>query len=112
MLDLTMTRDKTAVFFLTVKQADGTAQPLAGTVLWFHAAASAFQINKSSASNGIVITDAPGGLATLTISPADTAALANNEVTEMPCELTLASGAQAFELDRGTLTVLGNVGTP
>ena len=113
-LSLSMTRDKTAVFYLTVVEYDGvTPQNLTGSTLYFHAATSqGFYINKNSPSDGIVVTDATGGLATLTIDPADTTDLAENGNYAMPCELTLVNGGATYELNRGTLRVLPNVGTP
>ncbi len=114
-LSLSMTRDKTAVFFLDVFKYDGTAQPLSGSTLYFHAAINAgFSINKYSPSSGIVITNMAGGAncATLTIDPVDTTALADNGNYSMPCELTMVNGGATYELNRGTLRVLPNVGTP
>lgn len=111
-LDLSITRDKTAVYFITVVQSDGTAQPLAGTVLYFHAAVGGVTIDKHSPSSGIVITDAPGGLATLTITPADTVDISQYGVCSGPCELTLAAGSAAYELNSGSITVSPNVSTP
>ena len=48
------------------------------------------------------------------IEPGDTAALAlgPEAVATMDCELTLQNGSEDYELNRGTLTVTGNVGTP
>lgn len=112
---LSMTRAKTAVFFLTVTQSDGvTPQNLTGSVLWFHAAESlvGFAMDKYSPSNGITITNSVGGLATLQIEPTDTTALPNDGVFNMPCELTLQNGAEAYELTSGTITVAANVGAP
>lgn len=115
-LALTMVQNKTADFFLTVTQSDGvTAQDLTGTTLYFHAANGAgFTIDKNSGGAGITVTNAAGGLATLRIDPADTAALviASTGVLQMPCELTLKSGTLAYEIANGTMTITANVGTP
>lgn len=118
-LALSMTQNKTGVFFLSVYQSDGTTpQSLVGLALWFHAAyaPSGFTLDKNSPSNGITITDTAGGAdcATLQIEPGDTTALllSAEAIAQMPCELNLVDGSESFELDRGTLTVTGNVGTP
>jgi len=118
-LQLSMTQNKTGVFFLSVFQSDGvTPQSLVGSTLWFHAAytPAGFSLNKSSPSSGITINNSAGGTdcATLQIEPGDTAALAlgPEAVATMDCELTLQNGSEDYELNRGTLTVTGNVGTP
>lgn len=116
LLNLSMTQSKTGVFYLSVFQFDGvTPQSLVGSTLWFHAAFSNFAINKSSPSSGITIQNTAGGAncATLQIEPADTTALtlATGSVV-MPCELTLQSGSEEYELARGSLSVQANVGTP
>jgi len=119
MLQLSMTQDKTGVFFLSVFQYDGvTPQPLSGLTLWFHAAykADGFVLDKSSPSSGITITNIAGGAdcATLQIEPGDTAALnlIDGAVASMPCELNLVNGAESYELASGFLIVNANVGTP
>lgn len=116
-LSLSMTQNKTGLFFLSVYQSDGvTPQSLVGSVLWFHAALNAFVINKNSPAGGITIQVPAGGTncATLEIAPADTTALplAPQGVAGIPCELTLVAGAESFELNSGTLTINANVGTP
>jgi hypothetical protein len=115
MLSLSITQNKTGVFFLTVTQSDGvTPQDLTGSTLWFHAATGGFQLNKSSSGNGITITNATGGLATLQIEPGDTAALSlvPSGTVAMPCELSLQNGSESYELNTGLLVVTANVGTP
>ena len=116
-LALNVVANKTGVFFLSVYQSDGvTPQDLTGTVLWFHAANSAipFSINKSSSTTGVTINNIAGGLncATLQIEPADTASLQPGIIYGMPCELTLQSGPEEYELAQGTFSVSPNVGTP
>jgi len=114
-LEMTMTRNKTGQWLLTVTDYLGAPQPLTGLTLWFHAAglvgSTVLDINKSSPSGGITITNAAGGLATLEVAPADTADFPTGTVA-LPCELTLVSGAQYLELDRGSLSVYEDVGTP
>ncbi len=119
MLALSLTQNKTGVYLLSVFQSNGvTPQPLIGLTLWFHASypLAAFHINKSSPSNGITIQNTAGGTdcATLQIEPTDSAALGldADAIVVMNCELVLVSGSENYELDRGTLTVTGNVGTP
>jgi hypothetical protein len=118
-LALSMTQNKTGVFFLSVYQSDGvTPQSLVGSTLWFHAAfpGQGFTLTKSSPSSGITITNTAGGLncATLQIEPADTAALiiSLGNVIGMDCELTLQNASEEYELNSGVLTVAANVGTP
>ncbi len=101
---------------LTRKDANGVAQPenLTGTVLWFTAKervsdtyANAL-IRKSNASlGGIVVTDAAQGLATLTISPADTSGFTQSKILRADIQLqtaggdveTVAEGTLEIELD-------------
>lgn len=118
-ISISMTENKTGVFFLSVYQSDGTTpQSLVGVDLWFHAAyaPAGFTLDKNSPSNGITITNTAGGAdcATLQIEPTDTTsiALGAEAIAQMPCELSLVDGVESYELDRGTLTVTGNVGTP
>lgn len=111
-LALTTVRKKTGLWLLTVTEVTGAPQDLTGMTLHFHATGDV-DINKSSPASGIIITNAVGGLATLQLDPADTAALPNTESTfGLPCELTLVNGSQYFELARGNLHVDPNVGEP
>jgi hypothetical protein len=119
MLSLSMIQNKTGIFFLSVYQFDGvTPQSLVGSTLWFHAAytPAGFVVNKNSSGSGITIQNIAGGLncATLQIEPGDTTSLAlgAEAVAAMDCELVLQNGVESYELDKGTLTVTGNVGTP
>lgn len=114
-LALTMVRDKTGVFFLSVYQSDGvTPQSLVGSTLWFHALGFGLEIDKSSPASGITIQNTAGGAncATLQIEPGDTTALPDGGVYRMPCELTLQNGSENYELANGWLTISANVGTP
>lgn len=118
-LKMEMIQNTTGVFFLSVYQSDGvTPQPLAGLVLWFHAAyaAAGFNLDKNSPSNGITITNPAGGAdcATLQIEPADTTALKliDSAVASMPCQLNLVNGSESYPLNSGALIVSANVGTP
>lgn len=114
---MTMTRDKTGVFFLSVYQTDGTTpQDLTGAILYFHAAQAGqtFVIDKNSSGSGIVISSTAGGTdcAALTIDPADTTALPADGVAVIECELTMVLGSADYELASGLLRILPNVGTP
>lgn len=112
-LSLEITRKKTGVWVLTVTDVGGAAVDLTGLTLHFHATAGLVDINKSSPASGIVITNALGGLATLQLNPADTAALPAGEgVYSVPCELTLVDGTSYYELARGDLHIDPNVGEP
>lgn len=116
-LDLTMVRDKTGIFFLSIYQQDGTTpQDLTGATLYFHASYSLLNltIDKNSPTNGITITATAGGAdcATLTIDPADTTGFSTTGTAQFPFELTMQVGSSEFELARGTLTMYPNVGTP
>ena len=65
--------------------------------------------NLSSPSSGIVVTDAPNGKATVTISPANTVSLPEHRV-DLAYEIRLTeSGGAVDSLTFGTLTVLPNV---
>ncbi len=111
-LSLSMTRAKTGAWLLTVTDSTGAAQDLTGMTLWFHAVVGGVAIDKSSPSDGITITNAAGGLATLQLEPADSEAIGDTGVFSGPCELTLVNGAERYELNAGTLRVTANVGTP
>lgn len=115
-LDLSITRAKTGFFFLSVYQDDGTTpQSLVGSTLYFHAAGAGIEIDKNSPASGIVIVDTAGGAdcATLAIDPDDTEGLAIGGTYHIPCELTMVDpSAQAFELNRGDITIYSNVGSP
>ncbi len=111
---LSITRAKTAIYNLVILTAAGTPMDLGAGILYFHASNGDFSLDKNSPSNGIVITSATAGLATLTISPADTESLGSSGVFGMPCEITLTGGSPAgsLQLATGNLTVSPNVGTP
>lgn len=70
---LTMTRGDTANFAVTVTDGAGAPLNLTGLVLTFTVAASSQSaVITKTIGAGITVTDALGGLATVTISPADT----------------------------------------
>lgn len=109
-LDLEVVRGCSGVFFLTVTESDGeTPQNLTGSTLEFNAAPDGVVIQLTSPSGGIVVTNAAGGLATMTIPPADSTPIVNTGIYQGPCELVLVNGSSRYLLNRGTLTVLPNV---
>jgi hypothetical protein len=107
-------RAKSAIYYLEVERADGSPFDLSGSVIYYHASNGDFTLDKFSPSDGIVVTNAAEGLATLTIDPADTESLGAAGVFGMPCEFTLTGGSPAgtLELASGNLTVSPSVGTP
>lgn len=111
---MSIVRAKTAIYYIDIVRADGVTFDLTDSVLYFHASNGPFAIEKFSPTDGIVVTDAVLGLATLTIDPADTESLGSSGVFGMPCEFTLVDGSPAgtLELATGNLTVSPNVGTP
>ncbi len=111
-LALSMYRAKTALFSIAVLQADGNPQDLTDSVLFFHAQVGLAAINKSSPSSGITIDSVTGGLATLQIDPADTLAVPFGGVTTGPCELTMQTGSNNYEVAAGALIVNTNVSVP
>ena len=62
-------------------------------------------------SNGIVITDATGGLAQLTISSTDTEDVPDGE-HGIPYEFTLVDATLPYEIVTGNLHIAQNVGIP
>lgn len=126
-LDLTMVRGKAMEFDVAVTQADQvTPFDLTGAVLYFHALfkdyatgiSVAIDKDSSLSPGGIIITDAPGGLAVLQIDSSDTANLptvvAGAGKCIGGCELVVddGSGIGPVPVDSGQLTVTTNVGTP
>jgi hypothetical protein len=118
---LSITRAKTAIYYLVILNADGTPMDLEAGALYFHASNGLFSLDKSSTIGGspavlqgILITSAATGLATMTISPTDTDTLGASGVFGMPCEITLTGGSPAgsLQLATGNLTISPNVGTP
>ncbi len=114
-----MTRLRTASWALTITQVDGvTPIDLANKVLWFFAKEhlndqdSKAAVRKNSPSGGITVTDHTNGLAILTINPQDTVNLILKTAVSLICEVVLVDGTNRYQLDAGTLTVLGNASIP
>ena len=115
---LAVTRKKAAIipFQVVLNNSPLVPYDLSASTLWFHAQfpGTAFFIDLYSPDGGITIDDAANGLATLTISALNTAGLPAGDF-QMLCELSdqiTLSPQVVYELNRGTLTVKANVGTP
>ena len=105
-----MTRARTAVYTLNVTHnIPPVPQDLTGKKLIFTAkhnlndpdAAAVFQ--KSSPASGISIDVGAGGTATLTVNPADTAALPVAADIRLVCDMVLIDGTNIYPLDSGTI---------
>ena len=93
---------------LIVQNADGTAFDLTGCTIEFGVAKlydSVLQFQKSTGA-GILITSAVGGLATITINPADTTALAAGQYS-YDIVVKRANGA-TFTMTIGTISMLAH----
>ncbi len=104
-----MTRARTAVFDIAVKDRAGVALDITGMELEFAATTALGQeplFTKDSLSSeaGITVTNASGGLATLEIAPEDTESLTAKTVLFF--ELVLDSGGRRYSVASGKLTVL------
>jgi hypothetical protein len=115
MPDQTITRGDTEQFTITVIDADGDPQNLAGCTLFFTARrqtfAGAIVIAKKSPSDGIVI-DSPStlGTATLTISPTDTASVERKLL--LAYDVQLKDGADnIYTIDTGEMILEPDVTT-
>ncbi len=113
MAALEMTRDRTALFQITVTQ-QGAVLDLTGKSLEFNAkeylSDGTVLISKSSPSGGITISAPATGLALLQIDPSDTTVLSDIQSHTLIWDLKLIDGANDYSPASGTLKVLGNVG--
>lgn len=109
--DSALIRGDSNIFTVTVTDQDGAAMNLTGAKLFFTAkysrsdtdAEAIFQ--KSSPSNGIEITSAAGGLATVTITTMDTYNLTENIAAYYDLQVKDSSG-RVFTATRGRLEIL------
>jgi hypothetical protein len=106
---LEMTWGETFTFTHTVTSGSGAVN-LNGKTLRFMAkttygAADAGATISKASSSGIVHTTPASGIATITISPADTAALNPAETTVLVWDIRVIDGANAYTTDSGTLSV-------
>jgi hypothetical protein len=87
---------------------DGVAADLTGAFLWFVARGRVTSISKDSDS-GIVIDDAVGGLATITLDPSDTSGASATETLHVEVQMRTASGAIETVVRGQTITVLSQL---
>lgn len=108
--NLELRRGDTHVFDLTILNAAGTAMNLTGATVRFTAknnlsdADGSAVITKISPSSGIVVTDAAGGLARLTLLPADTSSITQERVLYYDVQVTDGSSVVTTVLE-GTLAI-------
>jgi hypothetical protein len=115
MANLTITRQRTALYQINVTSAGAAPIDLSGKSLAFSAKVNLSDaapfISKSSPSGGISITSpAADGIAVLQIDPADTATLPDIQSNSLVWDLKLVDGPNSYPLVAGNLKVLGNVG--
>ena len=101
---MNVTRARTAIFNLAFTQS-GVPLNILGMTVKF--AVTDFIGNnplilKDSAGNGIVVTDATNGLATLTISVSDTELLSDQPSLSLIFELILINGSQRLSCQNGS----------
>jgi hypothetical protein len=93
----------------------GIAQNITGWLIWFTAKRrvadldAAAVIQHSTASGGVAITNAAGGLGTVTLSPADTAALPEQRLKLFADIQGKDGGGNIFTLAKGTLSIRAKV---
>lgn len=103
---LTMTRGDEKVFNVTLHAADTSPLDLAGLDLTFTATRGDIVITKII-GDGITVTDEPGGLASVTIAPADTQDF--EERIELTWDLQVADGEDIVTPLEGRLVVTPDV---
>lgn len=115
MAKLKMTHGDTFSFDATIKDNDGPVN-LSGGLLIFTVKSKyidadvAAVAQKKSPSHGIVVTDAPNGKCTVTLSPTDTEGLIN-AWTQYVWDLQLVSGGNVYTVAQGELEMLPDVTT-
>jgi hypothetical protein len=111
MSDLRVRRGDSISLSVDWNKADGSPQSLAGWTLRFTARDRLEDvtavITKSSPASGIVIDDSPGGLATISIAPADTASFIGPRT--LWWDVQAESGAERKTIDSGKLYVIPDV---
>ncbi len=102
---LFMTRGTTKSFSITATDAGDPLDISTATLEWTakHEPFDPAVITKSTA-DGITVTDGPGGLATLTIDPADTADFVDMTV-RLVWELEMTQAGETKTLAQGTIDV-------
>lgn len=106
---LNMYRGDTQSFAFAVTRS-GAVEDLAGSVLWFtvktdqSVADDDALFQKSTTNGGIVVTDEPGGLATVTVDPEDTEDLAETATYQFDLQLK-TSGGNIETVATGQITI-------
>lgn len=105
-----MTRGTTSSFSIAVTDAAGDPLDIStGTLTWtLRRYPGATAIITKTNDDGITVTDGPGGLATLTLDPADTSDFVDMTV-RLIWGLDLTVGASIVTLVEGTLDVVPDV---
>lgn len=91
----------------------GVAQNITGWEIWFTAKRrisdpdSMAVIQHSTAAGGVTVSNAAGGLGTVTLLPADTAALPERKLVLFADLQGKDGGGNIFTLEKGTLSLLG-----
>lgn len=92
-------------------QLGGVAQNITGWLIWFTAKRrvsdldAAAVIQHSTATGGVTITNAPGGLGTVTLSPADSTGLPQQRLKLFADLKGRDGGGNEWLLAKGTLTL-------
>lgn len=102
--DFSMPLGDTEVIPLVEKNADGTAFDLTGCSITFGVSQFGAMVFQKTTTAGIAITNAAGGLATLTIDPANTSGLAPGSY-QYDVLVTTGTG-QKFTMTFGTLNLV------
>lgn len=114
---LEMVQTSTKVYTIPVKRKDGTPFDLTGSTIYFTAKESpddldANAVFQKSTAGGIVITDAPNGIAQVTIDPADTTSLKldKDRLKILFWDVkVITTSLDAFVVGKGDLRVLAPV---
>lgn len=109
---LTMYRGNTAKWDAAVTLGGAPVDLTGITGLWFTVKRStdSAALFQKSIGSGITVTNAAGGLARITFSPADTTSLPPRQVP-LEYDLEYESGGEVYTLARGRLTVEPDITT-
>jgi hypothetical protein len=114
MTQLSMTRGDTLIFDVAVVDINGAPVSLTGKMLIFTVKArlsdadNAAIAQKKSPASGITITNAAGGLATVTLAPSDTRNL-TDQWQSLVWDLQLVDGSNVYTVANGALQVTPDV---
>lgn len=113
MSDLSAKRGDTIALSIAAKKADGTAQSLVGKLLTFTAKDRLGDADpgvfQKAIGSGIVVDNAAGGLATVTILPADTSGFTGPRTLLWDVQMTDQATGDKKTLDEGRLYVRPDV---